>query len=68
MTALKLQGKSLVILDKEDSVTERAARNIPNVIVVLTNNVCVYDLLNSANVVSTPVALEALTNALKCVK
>ena len=47
---LKVEGKALVVLKEENAEFEKSARNVPGVKVVLTNNVCVYDLLNSNKV------------------
>lgn len=68
LTALKIEGKSLVVLPEEDVNLFRASRNIPNVKVVLTNNVCVYDLMNADKVVFTTDSLKVLTAALKPAK
>jgi len=63
LAALKIDGKCLVVLSEENASLERAARNIPSVKVVLTNNVCVYDLLNVEKVLFTVDAVNAMNSA-----
>ena len=58
---LNVEGKALIVLGAENENVERAARNIPGVKVVYSNNVSVYDLLNSDKLVCTNDAIEALT-------
>lgn len=63
LSALKIDGKCLVVLSEENALVERAARNIPSVKVVLTNNVCVYDLLNVEKVLFTVDAVNVMNSA-----
>lgn len=62
---LKVEGKALVVLKEENAEFEKSARNVPGVKVVLTNNVCVYDLLNSNKVLFTTESVKALEGGLK---
>ena len=62
---LKVEGKALVVLKEENAEFEKSARNVPGVKVVLTNNVCVYDLLNSSKVLFTTESVKALEGGLK---
>lgn len=62
---LKVEGKALVVLNEENAEFEKSARNVPGVKVVLTNNVCVYDLLNSNKVLFTTESVKALEGGLK---
>lgn len=62
---LKVEGKALVVLKEENAEFEKSARNVPGVKVVLTNNVCVYDLLNSNKILFTTESVKALEGGLK---
>ena len=62
---LKVEGKALVVLKEENAEFEKSTRNVPGVKVVLTNNVCVYDLLNSNKVLFTTESVKALEGGLK---
>ena len=62
---LKVEGKALVVLKEDNAEFEKSARNVPGVKVVLTNNVCVYDLLNSNKVLFTTESVKALEGGLK---
>lgn len=62
---LKVEGKALVVLNEENAEFEKSARNVPGVKVVLTNNVCVYDLLNSNKVLFTTESVKVLEGGLK---
>lgn len=48
---------TLIVTEEKDSVTERATRNIPNLIVTQANYVNVYDVLNADHVVITEKSL-----------
>ena len=65
LSNLKVEGKALVVLKEENAEFEKSARNVPGVKVVLTNNVCVYDLLNSNKVLFTTESVKALEGGLK---
>jgi large subunit ribosomal protein L4 len=45
--------KTLIVLDRADEVVEKSARNIPNVKVLRSEGLNVYDLLNYHNVLLT---------------
>lgn len=53
LKTLKLQGKTLMVIDEFDDNFLRATSNIPELKVVGSDNVSVYDVLNSANLVLT---------------
>ena len=57
--------KVLIVLDEENENVIKAARNIPGTMIVPTDNVCVYDLLNVDTVVATKAAIKAVEEALK---
>ena len=59
LESMKLEGKLLIVLNEYDENLVRAASNLPNVIIVSTDNVSVYDVLNANKVVMTKSALEA---------
>jgi large subunit ribosomal protein L4 len=46
-------GKTLVVLPAQDEMVEKSARNIPNVKVLRSEGLNVYDLLNYHNVLMT---------------
>ncbi len=64
LSALKVEGKALVVLAEENDAVIASARNIPGVKVVLTNNVCVYDVLNVEKLLCTVDAVKALEGGL----
>ena len=53
LKTLKLEGKTLMVIDEFDDNFLRATSNIPELKVVGSDNVSVYDVLNSANLVLT---------------
>ncbi len=68
LTALNVEGKALVVLNEEAENNElivKAARNVPGVKVVLTNNVCVYDILNADKLIFTVDAVKKVEGGLK---
>jgi large subunit ribosomal protein L4 len=54
----------LVVLPESDEAVEKSARNLPNVTVIRSNGVNVYDILRRDNLVLTQGAVEALTKRL----
>ncbi len=56
---MKLEGKLLLVLADFDENLVKAAGNLPNIIIVSTDNVSVYDVLNANKVIMTKSALEA---------
>ena len=62
---LKIEGKTLVVLSEDNDELVRSARNVPGVKVVLANNVCVYDLLNTNKLLCTVDAVKAIEGGLK---
>lgn len=67
LKALKVEGKILIIADvkaAENSNLELAARNLPNVRIILPSNLNVKDLLEADNVVITEAAIQDITERL----
>lgn len=62
---LKIEGKALVVLAEDNDELYRSARNIPGIKVVLANNVCVYDLLNTNKLLCTVDSIKAIEGGLK---
>ena len=65
LKAVNAGKKVLIVLDEENENVIKAARNIPGTMIVPTDNVCVYDLLNVDTVVATKAAIKAVEEALK---
>ena len=57
---LKVNEKSLVILDENDANVVLSARNIPTVKTTLTNTINVYDIVNAKTVVLTKEAVKKI--------
>ena len=57
---LKVNEKSLVILDENDANVVLSARNIPTVKTTLTNTINVYDIVNAKTVVLTKDAVKKI--------
>lgn len=67
LKALKVEGKILIIADAkaaENAYLELAARNLPNVKIILPSNLNVKDLLEADNVVITESAINEITERL----
>lgn len=62
---INANGKVLLVLDEANENLFLSARNIPSVLIVGTDNVSVYDLLNADHVVFTKGAVKALEGGLK---
>lgn len=65
LKAVNAGKKVLVVLEDENENVIKAARNIVGTMIVPTDNVCVYDLLNVDTVVTTKVAVKKLEEVLK---
>jgi large subunit ribosomal protein L4 len=65
LAALEVAGKALIVLSEENEVVMKAARNVPGVKVVLTDNVCVYDVLNAEKLIFTVDAAKKVEGGLK---
>ena len=65
LSALNVAGKALIVLSEENEVVMKAARNVPGVKVVLTDNVCVYDVLNAEKLIFTVDAAKKVEGGLK---
>ncbi|MCB9676507.1 MAG: 50S ribosomal protein L4 [Alphaproteobacteria bacterium] len=57
-------GSALLVLPEGDDAVEKSARNLPNVTVIRSGGVNVYDILRRDNLVITQDAVEALTKRL----
>ena len=57
---LKINSKSLVVLNEKDEKVVLSARNIPTVKTALTNTINVYDILNAQTVVLTKEAVKTI--------
>lgn len=67
LKALKVEGKILIIADTkaaENGYLELAARNLPNVKIILPSNLNVKDLLEADNVIITESAINEITERL----
>ena len=60
LTAVKADGKSLVVTPAKDDTVIRSARNIPGVEVTMANLINVYDLLKARNLVLDKEALAVI--------
>ena len=65
ITALKLTGKSLIIVTEGCDKLVQSARNIKSVTIRPVGNVSVYDLLNATNVIVSKDGLTAIEGGLK---
>ena len=59
------KSKTLIVIADENDNLVASARNIPGVIVVKTNNLSVYDVLNTNSLVFTKEAIKAVEGDLK---
>jgi len=59
------KAKTLIVIAEENDNLVASARNIPGVIVVKTNNLSVYDVLNTNSLVFTKDAIQAVEGDLK---
>ena len=57
---LKINSKSLVVLNEKDEKVVLSARNIPTVKTALTNTINVYDILHAQTVVLTKEAVKTI--------
>ena len=64
LKAVKAGKKVLIVLDEENENIINAAKNIAGTMIVPTDNVCVYDLLNVDTVVTTKTAIKKIEEAL----
>ncbi len=62
---LKLQGKSLALLDGCDDSIHRAARNIPMFSIMRSEDVNAYDILRNKTIVLTKAAFNKLVKRIK---
>lgn len=58
------KAKTLIVINEENDNLVASVRNIPGVIVVGTNNLSVYDILNSNSVVFTKDSIKAVEGGL----
>lgn len=64
LKSVKAGKKVLIVLDEENENIINAAKNIAGTMIVPTDNVCVYDLLNVDTVVTTKAAIKKIEEAL----
>lgn len=64
LKAVKAGKKVLIVLDEENENIINATKNIAGTMIVPTDNVCVYDLLNVDTVVTTKAAIKKIEEAL----
>ena len=57
---LKVEGKSLVVLNENDTNVVMSAKNVPTVQTTLTNTINVYDILNAKTLVLTQDAVKTI--------
>jgi len=62
---LKISGKSLIVVEKNDEKVKRSSRNIKNITLKEANKVNTRDILLNTNIVIEKEALETLTARLK---
>ena len=58
LSGLGIEQSALLVLEREDEVVARAARNLPNVKVLVAAGLNVYDILGRKTLVMTRAALE----------
>ncbi|MDD6302372.1 MAG: 50S ribosomal protein L4 [Bacillales bacterium] len=61
---IKAKAKTLIVINEENDNLVASVRNIPGVIVVGTNNLSVYDILNTNSVVFTKAAVKEVEGGL----
>ena len=64
LTKVNAKAKTLIVISEDNDNLVASARNIPGVIVVKTNNLSVYDILNSDSVVFTKESVKAVEGGL----
>ena len=64
LTKINAKAKTLIVISSDNDNLVASARNIPGVIVVKTNNLSVYDILNSDSVVFTKESVKAVEGGL----
>ena len=60
LTAVKADGKSLVVTPAKDEIVVKSARNIPGVVTSMANLINVYDILNAKYLVLDKEALAVI--------
>ena len=65
LTKLNAKKKTLVVLDKENDSFVLSARNLPGVIVTTTNNLSVYDIMNTDSLLFTSDSIKVVEGGLK---
>ena len=64
LSKIGAKAKTLIVISEENDNLVASVRNIPGVIVVKTNNLSVYDILNSNSLVFTKDAVKAVEGGL----
>ena len=62
---MKVEGKTLVVVDGENDKLILSARNIANVGLTEVDNIAVYDVLNFKNIVVSKDGIKKIEEALK---
>ena len=62
---MKVEGKTLVVVDGENDKLILSARNIANVGLTEVDNIAVYDVLNFKNIVVSEDGIKKIEEALK---
>ena len=65
LTSLKLEGKTLFICSSDAENLYMASRNLDNVLVILANEINVFDIINADNVVVEEEAMKYIEEVLK---
>jgi large subunit ribosomal protein L4 len=65
LTALKAEGKTLVIVPEKNDKLVKSAQNMSSVELRAVNNISVYDVLNASNIVITKADIKTLEGGLK---
>jgi large subunit ribosomal protein L4 len=60
LSALQLDGKTLIVLDQKNEIIQRSANNLPGVKTLLVNYLNVIDLLSYTNVVISQAAVDVI--------
>ena len=60
LSAVKADGKSLVVTPAKDEIVVKSARNIPGVVTSMANHINVYDILNAKYLVLDKEALAVI--------
>ena len=62
---LNAEGKTLLVVDEINDNVMLSARNIPNLMILESTGINVYDILNSNNLIVTEAAVRKIEEGLK---